>query len=114
MVFADAVAELQVFRGVDVQKFGAHPDHKKLADFFFGRELAQGSRCPFFAFAIKMNTARLQILFVGERRAGEDPEDCQEQANLSKHEQTIAWARASTDWLVPGSLLGPRLLFFRQ
>jgi hypothetical protein len=66
MVFADVVAKLQVLGRLYVQKLGAHPDHKKLADFFFRRELAQGLLRPFFACAIEMDGARLLILFFGK------------------------------------------------
>src|SRR5580698_5236889 len=92
MVFTDVVTKLQVFGRVDVQKFGAYPDHEELADFLFRCEFVQGLLRPFLACAIEMDWAGLLILFFSKRRAGKKTEDCQEQANLqAAHEQTIAW-----------------------
>ena len=89
MIFAHAVAQLQIFGAIDVQELRPHPDHEKLSDFFFQRKLAEGLLRPFFAVAVEMNGASVLIFFFSQ--AGHtDGEEQEENSQGTDHGRTIA------------------------
>ena len=70
MILVDFVTKLQILGALDVQELGPHPDHEKLSNFFFRRELAQRFLRPLFAVAIKMDgTGMLEFIFGLTRHA---------------------------------------------
>jgi len=48
VIFLHLVAKLEVLGAVHVEKFRPHPDHEKLPDLFFERQLARRSSPPIF------------------------------------------------------------------
>ena len=75
VIFLHLVAKLEVLGAVHVEKFRPHPDHEKLPDLFFERQLAQGLLRPFFTSMIKVDGARMLEFLLGE---GSGPYDSQQ------------------------------------
>ena len=70
VVLVHRVTELQILRAVHVEKLRPRPNHKKLADLFFGRQLVQSSLRPFLAVTIEANGSRNGVLFLRQRCRG--------------------------------------------
>src|SRR6266700_563698 len=66
VIFLHLVAKLEVLGAVHVEKFRPHPDHEKLPDLFFERQLAQGLLRPFFTSMIEVDGAGTLEFFLAE------------------------------------------------
>ncbi len=89
VIFAHGVAQLQILGTVYIEKLRPHPDHEKLADLFFQRQLLEGLLCPFFAAMIEIDGTRVLILLFGQAgHAGRHQQE--EDSQISNHERTIA------------------------
>ena len=56
----------EILGAVDVEELGPYPDHEKLSDFFFERELAQRLLRPLFAAVVEIDRAGVLVFFFGE------------------------------------------------
>ena len=91
MVFADGVANPQIFGIVDIQKFCSHKDRKNLANFFLGRHLAKCFLRPLFTFVVEVYRPGLLVFIFCRAQSNEGTDNQSKHAKLSKHQQTIAW-----------------------
>ena len=87
MIFADVVAHLNIEGVGVVQKLRSHPDREELADFFFGRHLAQRLVDPLLSSSVDMDGTGLQKaplvrVFSKAKRRGQQERD---QQQMSEH-----------------------------
>ncbi len=93
MVFANGVAQLEVFRALGIQKFGVHPDHEQLAYLLFDGHLVEGFFRPLLAVAIEAQGTGLLKFFFRRSRRGQQAEEQQAGESGAKHAPTIAEVR---------------------
>ena len=64
MILAHGVAQLEILGAVEVEEFRPNPDHEKLSNLFFERQLAESFLSPFLAFAVETNGSGVLIFFL--------------------------------------------------